>query len=126
MLPDQERPGGLGRPSGPPARELERVLRRVATEFMHGLPERLETLERAEEALALGRLTDAGMREVLLQAHRIRGLAAMVGYPRLSALSEDVEGAFNAAVTGGARRDRLLDVLAALVDEIQDTLDGVQ
>lgn len=104
--------------------ELERALKRVAEDFRRGLRERLEVLERNEEALVFGELTEEGMREVLHHSHRIRGLAAMVGYPKLSALGEKVEQEFSEAMKSGASREVLVETLAALVDEIQDALES--
>ncbi|RMH41778.1 MAG: hypothetical protein D6688_11125 [Alphaproteobacteria bacterium] len=104
--------------------ELESALKRVAEDFRRGLRERLEVLERNEEALVFGELTEEGIREVQQHSHRIRGLAAMVGYPKLSALGEKVEQEFSDAMKSGSSRERLVEVLSALVDEIQDTLEA--
>ena len=81
-------------------------LRDIVEEFVAALPERVEELRRAYEALDWDQLT--------MLAHRLKGASGSYGYPDLSAVAANMEQSFRGQQADGfAEWARYIEAYAA-------------
>lgn len=106
--------------------QLQSGMARLSARFVQTLPEHVDAFDELWELLSEPEAVNSSIHEISKRAHKLHGQAGSFGFPRIGALAAQVEKEADSLLNDGRKieTDLLEELMAALLDEIEDKIEA--